>query len=98
MNIYQRAFSEATKKNIKLFPLDKDDSFYKRRKIFRKAWKLKIDPSDLNEDIDVDDEEIAYTKSVLDEPFEMDCLGCDYSTFKNKCPDCTVDWSKLEKE
>lgn len=47
MNIYQKAFSRATTINIKLFPLDKDDSFYKRRKLFRKAWKLKIDPEDL---------------------------------------------------
>lgn len=30
----------------------------------------------------------------LKEPLEMDCLGCDYSTFKVKCPDCCRDWDK----
>lgn len=50
MNIYQRAFSDTTKTNIKLFPLEKDDSFYKRRKLFRQAWKLKINLSDFDFD------------------------------------------------
>ena len=50
MNIYQKAFSRGTKENIKLFPLSEKDSysFYKRRKILRAAWKLKIDPEDLS--------------------------------------------------
>ena len=34
----------------------------------------------------------------VEEPLEMDCLGCDDSTFKIKCPGCTVDWANLEKE
>ena len=52
MNKEQKAMCWAAKENIKLFPLDKNDSFYKRRKLFRQAWKLKIDLSD-----DVDAEE-----------------------------------------
>ncbi|WP_291636489.1 hypothetical protein [Clostridium sp.] len=52
MNKEQKAMCWAAKENIKLFLLDKNDSFYKRRKLFRQAWKLKIDLSD-----DVDAEE-----------------------------------------
>ena len=90
MNIYQKSFSRAAKENIKLFPLWENGSFYKRRKLFRVAWKLKIDP--FYESDELLDEDLADTKSVLDEPLEMDCLGCDYSTFKVKCPDCCRDW------
>lgn len=40
MNRYQRCLNHGTKKNIKLYPLEKGNSFYKRRKLFRKGIKL----------------------------------------------------------
>lgn len=48
MNREQKAMSWAAKENIRLFPNWEDGSFYKRRKLFRKAWKLKINLEDLS--------------------------------------------------
>ncbi|MGH4125122.1 MAG: hypothetical protein ACREV6_19575 [Clostridium sp.] len=75
MNIYQKAFSRAATTNIKLFPLDEDDSFYKRRKLFRKAWKLKIDCSPIDDEfleIEVQDDEIQRDCTNIHQ-----CRGCD---------------------
>ncbi|EKS4344821.1 hypothetical protein QB607_002817 [Clostridium botulinum] len=42
MNIYQKVLNKAVKKNMKLYPDFENDSFYKRRKLFRKLVKLQL--------------------------------------------------------
>ncbi|WP_158087883.1 hypothetical protein [Clostridium botulinum] len=42
MNIYQKVLNKAVIENIKLYPGFENDSFYKRRKLFRKLVKLQL--------------------------------------------------------
>ncbi|EPY2279536.1 hypothetical protein ACXAT1_000414 [Clostridium sporogenes] len=42
MNKYQKALNKAVIKNIELFPLGGNGSFYKRRKLFREVIKLEV--------------------------------------------------------
>lgn len=45
-------------------------------------------------DVEMLNDELADTNSILEEPLEMDCLGCN-SGENNKCANCTVEWNKL---
>ncbi|HID0822099.1 hypothetical protein [Clostridium botulinum] len=40
MNIYQKHLNKVVIENIKLYPIERYGSFYKRRKLFKKGEKL----------------------------------------------------------